>query len=459
MPKMQTTCPNCQQPIVADVNQVFDVGENPAAKEQLLSGMFNIVSCPSCGYQGQLPTPVVYHDPEKELLLTYTPTDMKMSMQERENALAPLLKSIIDNLPPEKRKGYLFQSETMLTLRAMIERVLEADGITKEMLENQEKKMRLIQHLVSAPDEEQMDIIRENDELIDQEFFALFSRVAQSILLGGNKEGVEKLQVLQEKLLDETEFGRLVKKEAQELEAARNSLSQLGQDLNRDTLLELVIQAPGEERVSGLTSLARPLMDYTFFQKFTERIEQTEGEQRKKLVNRRNQILKQVEEIDQRVEERMQLARQNVETLIKSKDITRSVRENLSAVDDFFIQALSDALEKARQDQESERLEKLQEVLDTIEELSTPPEMAIIETLLEYARDPELLKQKIQEMGDQIDSGVVDTLTNLVGRVEENLNHLEGEQKEKQQAVYEDLKKVYKAVVRSSMETKFKTGK
>jgi hypothetical protein len=220
----------------------------------------------------------------------------------------------------------------------------------------------------------------------------------------------------------------------------------------------LVIQAPNEERVNGLTSLARPLMDYTFFQKFTDQIEKSQGELRLKLVNRRNQILQLVEDIDKRVEERMQLALQNVETIIKSKDIPRTVRENLSAVDDFFIQALSDSIEKARKEEESERLEKLQKVLDTIEELSTPPEMAVIEELLEAAKDPEALNQKIMNLGDQLDDQVVDTLTSLVGRIEANLEQLDGEQREQQQAIYEDLKVIYKAVLRSSMETKFKAG-
>ncbi len=67
MPKIQTSCPNCQQPIIAEIQQVIDVGRNPQAKDLILSGELNMALCQVCGFQGQLPVPVVYHDAEKEL--------------------------------------------------------------------------------------------------------------------------------------------------------------------------------------------------------------------------------------------------------------------------------------------------------------------------------------------------------------------------------------------------------
>ena len=75
MPKTRINCPNCRQPVTADIDQLFDVNIDPAAKQRLLSGAFNIIQCPHCGFQGQAATPIVYHDPEKELLLTYVPPE------------------------------------------------------------------------------------------------------------------------------------------------------------------------------------------------------------------------------------------------------------------------------------------------------------------------------------------------------------------------------------------------
>jgi hypothetical protein len=137
MSKTRISCPNCRQPIMADINQLFDVGVDPRAKQMVLSGMFNIAQCPQCGYQGNLATPIVYHDPEKELLLTYFPAELALPVNEQERIIGPLIKQVVSSLAPEKRKGYLFQPKTMLTLQVLIETILGADGITKEMIEAQ----------------------------------------------------------------------------------------------------------------------------------------------------------------------------------------------------------------------------------------------------------------------------------------------------------------------------------
>ena len=86
MPKTRIQCPNCQQPIIADINQLFDLSEDPSAKQRLLSGAFNVIQCPSCGYQGNATTPLVYHDPEKELLLTFVPPELGLKRDEDRKA-------------------------------------------------------------------------------------------------------------------------------------------------------------------------------------------------------------------------------------------------------------------------------------------------------------------------------------------------------------------------------------
>jgi hypothetical protein len=68
---------------MADVQQLFDAGEDPSAKSRLLSGMANFVQCGVCGYQGALATPIIYHDPEKELLLTHVPPEVGLPRDEQ----------------------------------------------------------------------------------------------------------------------------------------------------------------------------------------------------------------------------------------------------------------------------------------------------------------------------------------------------------------------------------------
>ncbi|MBS1249512.1 MAG: hypothetical protein MAG431_01092 [Chloroflexi bacterium] len=452
MPKLQAQCPNCGQPILADVTQTFDVGVEPQAKQILLSGRFNFAQCQACGFQGQLPLPLVYHDPDKEMLLTFVPPDAHRTMEERENLLAPMLKEVTENLPPEKRKGYLFQPKTMLTAQKLIETVLEADGITKEMLEAQEKKMRLVQRLMTADEESQREIIQQDEELIDQEFFGIFSQLAQVALQGGSEDDVEKLRALQDLLLSETEYGREVQKEAEAVEAARESLEELGQGLTREGLLQLVIEAPDMARVRALGSLARPGMDYSFFQMFTGRIEKASGDEREQLVERRNALLKLIEEIDKQVEERTKMAHQNLEALLKAEDIAQALRENINAVDDFFIHALEEAMETAKGEEDTQRLNKLTQVMAVLQELSSPPELEVLEALVEHANDENKLKETIAAHGEKITPRLIEYMTQFLGSAEESLKQLEGEQKKQQIKFQEDLHKVYQAVLQFSME-------
>ncbi len=147
MSRTQVACPQCKNPTIVEVQQIFDLNTDPTAKQKLLNGVVNVIQCPVCGYSGMVGLPIAYHDPEKELLLTFFPSEMGIPLQEQEKQLGPLINKIIDNLPNEKRKSYILQPQSMLTFQTLLEKILEADGITKEMLEDQQKKVSLLHRL------------------------------------------------------------------------------------------------------------------------------------------------------------------------------------------------------------------------------------------------------------------------------------------------------------------------
>ena len=168
MAKIQTSCPNCNQPLVADVFQVIDAGNEPQLKEVLLAGGLNIALCQVCGFQGQLPVPLVYHDKEKELLLTFSPPDATKTMEQKEAALAPLLKQVTDGLDAADKKAYLFQPQTMLTMNNLVKNVLLGDGITEEMIQDQQEKMTLLDKLFTVAEGQLVNAVKENAAKIDQ---------------------------------------------------------------------------------------------------------------------------------------------------------------------------------------------------------------------------------------------------------------------------------------------------
>ena len=248
-----TPCPRCGGQMIADVQQIFDVSVDPLDKERLLRGATNIAVCPSCGYQSQIAMPIVYHDPEKELLLTYFPPEMNMPLPEQQKILGPMITKVVNSLPPEKKKGYLFQPRSMLTYDTLFETILEADGITKEMLNEQKYKGELIRRLLQTSPESLTEVIHQEESHIDQSFFLMLNNTLDAAVQMRDKKSFEALKNLQEVLFKETEFGRELKVQADFTQKAIKDLQELGENLNRDTLLDLVLNSPADIYLQTLT--------------------------------------------------------------------------------------------------------------------------------------------------------------------------------------------------------------
>ena len=459
MPKTQINCPQCRQPIIADINQLFDVWETPQAKQIFLSGSFNIAQCPHCGFQGMLSTPLVYHDPEKELLLTFFPPEMMKTRDEQERIIGPLINRVVNNLPNEKRKGYLLNPRTMLSLQGMLETVLEADGITKEMIKAQQDRLNLVQRLLSVSEDSRISLIQEEDSMIDRDFFALFSRLMESAIMSQDESAAQQLNQLQELLLEHSSTGRKLHAEAEEVQAAMQSLRNLGEGLTQEKLLELVIEAPTDTRVRTLVRMVRPAIDYTFYQLLSQQIETAGSQDKSRLLALREKLLVYTQEIDQEIEARAQAAQKNLESLLKLKteEIELAIQQNIQAIDEFFMQAAENALQAARKAGDLERSSKIQKVIAAIEDArKLPPEFEFIDELLEIADDETALKKMLESRPGDVTPELVQTLTGLVSQTQAGLDQVDGEEKEEQQEILDRLQAVHGEVLGFSMRRSFK---
>ncbi len=419
MPKTRINCPNCRQPILADIDQLFDAGLDATAKQKLLSGAFNIATCPNCGFKGMIATPLVYHDPNKDLLLTYFPPELGLPINEQERVIGPLITRVTNSLPPEKRKAYLLQPQAMLTLQTMVERILAADGITKEMIQAQQDRMNLLQRLMNASDEIIDEIAVKEDALIDNDFYNLLNRLIEAAVVSGDQESAKRLGELQKKLLPKTTFGRQIQEQSRDVEAAIQALQSEGKSLTREKLLELVVKAPNETQLSVLVSLARPGMDYEFFKLLSERIDRARAEGRERLIKLRDQLLEMTQAIDKQVEERLGLARKNITAILQAKDIKETMAQNLALVDEFFVQVFNEEMEAARKVGDLEKISKLKQLEEVVDKASAPPpEVALIQELLDVANsEPDLLK-KLEEHKSELSQEFMDILSNLLVRTE-----------------------------------------
>ena len=397
MAQTTTPCPRCGGQMIADVQQIFDVGVDPMDKERLLRGAANIAVCPSCGYQSQIAMPIVYHDPQKELLLTYFPSELNMPLPEQEKVLGPMITKVVNSLPPEKKKGYLFQPRSMLTYDTLFETILEADGITKEMLNEQKYKGELIRRLLQTSPESLTEVIHQEESHIDQSFFLMLNNTLDAAVQMRDKKSFEALKNLQEVLFKETEFGRELKVQADFTQKAIKDLQELGENLDRDTLLDLVLNSPADIYLQTLTGLARSGMDYEFFTKLSSRIDSAEGEEKEKFAAIRTQLLDLTQRIDKALAEEKEARRRLMEEILKQDDMESAVYQAVRAIDQQFTDVVNEELASARKAGDFMRSGKLQQLLDIIGKLYTAPEeINRLETML-GAESEDALKALIEE--------------------------------------------------------------
>jgi hypothetical protein len=447
MPQTQIACPRCRQMIAANIEQLFDVTQDPQAKQRLLGGASNTARCPHCGYQGRLATPVVYHDNEKELLLTFFPPELGMPLNEQEKMIGPMIKQITDKLPPERRKGYLLKPMPNFTYESMIQTILGKDGITPEMLKAQQDRVMLVEKLIQTSTADvRSELIKQNEGLFDEQFFALFSRLAQSAMASGQESVARQLVDLQKQLLEETEFGRGLKESVGEMEAAQKSLQEAGQGLTREKLLELVIASPSDARVRAYVSMARGGMDYQFFQLLTEKIEKASADEKVKLEALRERLLGFTSEVDKQIEARYKQAQEFVESLLAQEDVVKAVQQNLDGFTQDAVDIVNQMLKQASEKNDYTRMGKLQKMVEVLREVSTPPEVAFVEQLLD-APDQAALEGMLDANKELVNDQFMEALIGLVAQVDQASEQGNPEAK----ALGEKLSVVYKTALRFSM--------
>lgn len=445
MPKTQISCPRCRTPMTAEIQQLFDLNTDTEAKQKLLSSAANMIQCQACGYQGLYPTPIVYHDPQKEMLLTYFPSELGVSINEQEKMVGPLIKRVVNDLPMEKRKAYLFQAQSMLTYQTMMEKILEADGVTKEMLDAQQKKLQLIQRLLSTTSaDSRKEIIKQEEALIDETFFGLLNRLVEATVAQGDKQSAQQLALFQQELLQETKVGQEIQEKMKSSQKAMEDLQETAKSgLTREKLLDLFIEAPDEIYINTLIGMVRTGLDYEFFQILSQKIEATtDSDKKTKLSSLRDFLVEVTRQIDAQIQEEKQHARETLNKILAEANIEVGLEKYGNELNDFFVEAVQEGLQAARKAADLDKISKLGQLNSMIEEASKPPaEIQFVETLLK-APDAESIKSLLNEKPEVINDEFLQLLANLINQTEQQGN---------QQALVTKLKEIQKVVTKALM--------
>ncbi len=425
--RTQITCPRCGQRFTGIIEQIIDVGQDPQAKQRLLSGQINTLTCPSCGSPVSIGTPLVYHDPSKELLIVYMPMELNINQQERERAMGELLRRVTEQIPQEKRRAYLLQPRQALTIPGMLDMILEADGITAEMREAQREKLRIMEMFLQVNPDQWPAMVQEQDAHIDAQFFQLLLITAENAAKTGRHEMAEGLIQLYNFLVQNTAAGReaIAAAEAQErvIQDIGAELEALGENMTREQFMELVLRhAEDEEHLQALVGVMRPAFDYVFFQSLSEMIDRAEGDERNRLTRLRDRLLDLTALLDQQTQAVLKRAADTLRVILNSQDIDAAIRPRLDQIDDTFLAVLQANIQAAEQQGNVELSARLKLVLErtlAILRESAPPQIRFINEVM-AAESDEAAQELIATEGARFGSELLDLMDAIAEDLDAN---------------------------------------
>jgi hypothetical protein len=407
-------CPFCQAPITVPIHRVIDAVDQPEIKAQLLSGRLNAFTCPNCRNTGALTAPFIYHDGDKELALIFLPIESGLNNTDQQRIIGQLTQSILNAVPPEKRKAYLLQPQQFFTLQSLIETILRADGITPEMIQAQQARIDLLQRLVEARDDAAFEaIVNENDAQIDLAFLQLVSAAMGGAQVDNRADEFARLAAVRSRLIDLTSAGQKVKAQTESVNAFLANPS-------RESLLEQMLKAPDSGARLALLSVGRGLLDYPFFQQLTAKIDAAKSggdtAEAERLTELRKEILALRDQIDAQAQLAVEQRATVLRELLLSDDLEQAARERIDLLDDLFFNVLSSQMQAA-QGSDAKSYERLRQVGDValrvIRELQ-PPEIQFLSALL-AARYPDQTRTLLERNRQALAPEFIDWLDSVAG--------------------------------------------
>lgn len=393
-------CPHCSFSYNAPVFSIVDVGATPELKQLLLAGQLNASQCPGCRNTNYLATPLLYHDPEHEFLAVFMPAQLNMTEIQRQQAIGDLSKALIDALPPEERRGYMLSPQQFLSMESLGEKILGLDGITPEMIEASKRKAQLVEDLARLQEDSMAFnmAVAENKDLLDQEFFMMLSNFAQTAESSGQSAQVEQFSQLRERLLPLTEVGQRILKQ-------RQAVEKLGESPTRDDIMQAILDGDLDE-VEAITFVARPALDYEFFQSLTEHIEAASGEEQAQLEEKRQRMLEIIEQVRHSEEEQLQTASAVIQELLSAEDMEAAIDEMLPYIDQLVLTLLSANISQAEEQgaiAAANRLHQLQDAIIKRLQDAMPPQLVLLMELAEadYPDQTRTLLKENKELLDQ----------------------------------------------------------
>lgn len=427
----QTTirCPNCGQPVQVQVRTIVDAQSDPQGKSLLMSGRLNSAQCLSCRSTASVVAPLLYHDGSKDLLIAYVPVEMGLQgKQQQEKIVGDLLNTLTNRIPKEQFRAYLFNPRRALTMQGVMDQILDADGISPEMMAEQKKRIDLIQEFLdSSSEEELLSKIAANDPVIDERLMQTLTLMIQRLVQESRREVATALLGLQEALLTNSSLGQsILEEQAQQEEAMRElaaRLDELGDGATRQSFLELALEyASSDQHLQALVGMVRPALDYQFFQLLASAIDQAEAEEAAHLQSLRDHLVQLTEQVDREMQRSTQRAVDFLKYLLSLNPveaISAALEQNANLIDDQFMAVVSANIQESERRGDSATRDRLREVYEQsigVLQSQMTPELRFLNELMSIDDSSER-RRRIQQQAPHLGAG----LDEMIGAVQDML--------------------------------------
>jgi hypothetical protein len=303
-----------------------------------------------------LSTPLIYHDAGKQLFLVYVPQELNSQPQEIDRFIGDASAFLLRSVPNEAPRGYLLAPRRFLTLQSLIEAIYEADGVSAEDLRRQNRYVEILTDLVNVVDDDQR--FTEKAQSYTKELTPEFFATLDAFINATNKAQAQMRSLL------------IRVREKLQAYTARAAALAAAQELN--AAIERLRTVSDDELPAAVKEL-RPLIDYGFFELWTEQIEAAEaaGDTAtvQMLTARRSRILELVEAIDREAQELFERGSALIDTVLSTSDPVAALRERAAEVDEGLLTVISASIAAARHAGSPELVDQLEQLAATAQEI------------------------------------------------------------------------------------------
>jgi len=300
-----------------------------------------------------------------------------------------------------------------------VEAVLQADGVTPEMLKALQAKGALLGELLSVADDAGRleALVRERNADVDQDLFIMATNVLQESASTGQMPRAARAARVREAILEHSTWGQEALAEARKQQAEQKAEAQT-------ELLEAILAAEDDEELETLLAVNRPLVDEDLYRLLTQRAEEAkqagDGEQAKRLRSLRGHIRNLTKKVDREMEEEIGESLKLLSILLEAKDMAAAVEEHADELSPLLLQILNisaeQALEEGRRDIAA-RLVALERLVQDALIAQAPVPVRLLEMLLD-TKDAAKRREIMEEYRDHVNYDFLVYLDGILNEAE-----------------------------------------